>query len=80
MPKGGAVDRQLQLRCCRLYEANEQLEPWQLEDQYLGVRRLADLTGLSKSTVHRYVNQDALNADRRRSRMRCDRIKRQGRR
>lgn len=80
MPRGRGVDRQLQLRCCRLYEANGQLEPWEIEDQYLGVRRLAELTGVSKSTVHRYVNQDALNADRRRSRTRRDRIRRQGRR
>jgi hypothetical protein len=75
VPRGSGVDRQMQLRCCRLYESNGELEEWELQDQYISVRRLADVTGLSKSTVHRYVNQDALNSDRRRSRRRRLRIK-----
>lgn len=77
MPRGRAIDRQLQLSLMRTYESNDELEPW--EDRY-SVRELARLHGVGKSTVHRYVNQDALNADRRRSARRRERIRRTGRR
>lgn len=76
MPRGRGVDRQLQLTCCRVYESNGGLPPWSTERE--SVRALADRYGISKSTVHRYVNQDALNADRRRSQRRRERLRRFG--
>jgi hypothetical protein len=78
VPRGRGVDRQIQLRCCRIYQENARLDPDSPSRE--SVRSLANREGVSKSTVHRYVNQDALNADRRRSRRRRERIKRQGHR
>lgn len=75
MPRGKGIPRQLQLTACRRYEQNHALPDWAHPDDWLGVRRLGDDLGVSKSTVHRWVNRDALANDRLRSRRRRLRIK-----
>lgn len=78
MPRGRGIPRNDQLRAMNYYEANDQLEPWDVWS-YVSLQKLADMFLVSKSTMHRWVNRDVLNADRRRSQSRRDRIKRTGR-
>jgi uncharacterized protein YjcR len=59
----------------RLYESNLTLPEWHHPDEWIGVRRLADQFGVSKSTIHRWVNRDALANDRLRSKRRRLRAK-----
>jgi IS30 family transposase len=76
VPRGRGIDRSLQLSCARLMAANDHLEDWEVWSRE-SVRSVASQLGTSKSTVHRLVNQDALHADRRRSRRRRERLRRQ---